>query len=65
MEESVEVAVARVPRAGRRPTEADKEHHLATGHAVYRKWRQACLMARGLGQSHNGAGTDRPDADPI
>eukprot|EP00972_Heterocapsa_arctica_P059627 8793983-Heterocapsa_arctica.AAC.1 len=65
MEESVEVAAARVPRADRRPTEPEKEHHLAMGHAVYRNWCQACLMARGIGQPHDAAGPDRPDADPI
>lgn len=65
MEGQLEAAVSRVPRAGRRPTAAEIEHHAAMGHNVFRDWRGACLMARGLRQLHVLHGGDRPDADPV
>lgn len=64
-DEAVEVAPARVPPGGRRPSRQEVERHVATGHAVHRDWCFSCMRGRGLATRHEPAGDDREDADPL
>ncbi|CAK0857642.1 unnamed protein product [Prorocentrum cordatum] len=45
--------------------QAEREQHLASGHAVYRSWCEECARAAGLGAQHARRPEDRDDADPV
>ena len=63
--EPEEIQLPWFPRAGRRSTTTERAAQDATGHAVFRSWREACGMARGLGQQHRHGDGGRPDEDCI
>lgn len=67
MHEDLEVQAPKAQRAGRSPTEAERDHHYATGHAVFRSWCAACCAARAIGHRHESRAEDRDegDADPV
>ena len=52
----MESSVPRVPRSSLEPSPADREHHEATGHAVYRPWCEACIRGKSRRHAH------RPDS---
>ena len=51
-EPAEEVAAARILRGPKDPTEAERDQHEATEHAVFRSWCRHCLASKGLGQQH-------------
>ncbi|CAK0819708.1 unnamed protein product [Prorocentrum cordatum] len=63
--ESWDLCPVEVARRGRAPTQAEREQHLASGHAVYRSWCEECVRAAGLGAQHARRPEDRDDADPV
>ena len=51
-DQGMESTVPRVPRSSLEPSPADREHHEATGHAVYRPWCEACIRGKSRRHAH-------------
>ena len=47
-----EAVAPRVPPVPAKPTQAEQDQHLTTGHAAYRWWCKHCVKGRGLLSTH-------------
>ena len=64
-DEAIEVQRPNVVVVGRGPTMLEVEHHVASGHAQHRTWRDACMRARGIAGRYERRELGREDEDPL